>query len=401
MKKNALFIIYLVIVILNTQAIAKSGFDNKHIHVGQWGPQTGPASAWGILVRGTEVYFKMINETGGIHGRKIIHHSFDDAYDPMKTKQGVKSLQEEYNIFAWVAGVGTPTGLAVKDYLMKNQIPLIGPASGAMSWVNPPEKYLFSVYPLFDLEAKVLCKYAIDKLKKKKIAIIFQNDEYGQQGLNGAASYLYKHKMKLVSGIPVAMSDTNIKAHVQKLIQSKPDAVLLWVNPYHAVRIITMSNAMKFKPQWLGSSTLSDFPYMTAISKGAWEGVITAQFGEFNQSNDQLKNKYMKAYQDYADKKDHPGVLFFAGFGFAEVFIEGLKRCGRDLSKKKFVSEMEKINNFKGVLGRISYKPFDIKDPESRQGQNEVFLSQCIKGGKYKKILDWTNIEFKYWREIK
>ena len=96
---------------VSLNAVAEEGVTDTEIHIGQWGPQTGPAAAWGSVARGTDAYFKMISEKGGIHGRKLVHHMFDDAYNPAKTKAGVKELQEGIGMFAWVSGVGTATVL--------------------------------------------------------------------------------------------------------------------------------------------------------------------------------------------------------------------------------------------------------------------------------------------------
>ena len=130
MKRNGLVLLLsgvIVLLGLVTGATAEEGVTATEIHIGQWGPQTGPAAAWGSVARGTDAYFKMINERGGIHGRKLIHHMFDDAYNPAKTKAGVKELQEGTGMFAWVSGVGTAPGLAVRDYLMDRQVPWVGP----------------------------------------------------------------------------------------------------------------------------------------------------------------------------------------------------------------------------------------------------------------------------------
>ena len=196
-----------MIFFLAATAPAEEGVTDTEIHIGQWGPQTGPAAAWGSVARGTDAYFKMINAEGGIHGRKIIHHMFDDGYNPAKTKAGVKELQEGTGMFAWVSGVGTAPGLAVKDYLMKRHIPWVGPSSGSLHWVTPPEKYLFTVYPMYATEAQILCRYAVEKLGKKKFAIIYQNDDYGKNGVLGAKKELAKHGMKLVAEVAVEVKE--------------------------------------------------------------------------------------------------------------------------------------------------------------------------------------------------
>jgi len=392
MKGRGLWVLVLalaMVLCLGTASKAEVGVTDTEIHIGQWGPQTGPAAPWGAVARGSGVYFKMINDAGGIHGRKIVYHMFDDAYNPAKTKAGVKELQENVGIFAWVGGVGAAPGLSVVDYLMKKKVIWIGPSAGSLHWITPPRTYLFAVYPLYYIEAKALCSYSVKKLGKKRIAIAYQNDDYGKNGVKGAKEKLEQLGMKLVAEVPVELSDTDMRPHVMRLRKAKADAVLLWVSPVHAVRILGTAHAMKFKPQWMSTSTCSDFPLMYKISKGLWEGVITTNFAELPDSTSPLMLKYKAAFKKYAAKGERWGVFFYAGIGFAEPLVEGLKRCGRNLTTENLVKAMEGIKNFKGIMGKISYKPFNPKDPSCRQGQNEVFISQCLKGAKAKKLTDW------------
>ena len=188
----------------------------------------------------------MINDEGGIHGRKIVFHMFDDAYNPAKTKAGVKELQEGVGIFAWTSGVGTATGLAIKEYLMKRKVPWVGPAAGSLAWVTPPERHLFAVYPLYYVEAKALVRYAVDTLKKKKVAMVYQNDDYGKVGLYGAELALEKYGMEFVSTASVEPMDTDLSSHCMKLKAANPDCVLMWVLPKHGA--IVLGTAAKMGP---------------------------------------------------------------------------------------------------------------------------------------------------------
>jgi branched-chain amino acid transport system substrate-binding protein len=392
MKKRGIWLLLAVLALVLGSAmgaVAEEGVTDTVIHIGQWGPQTGPAAPWGAVARGTGVYFQMINEQGGIHGRKIEYHMFDDAYNPAKTKAGVKELQEGVGMFGWASGVGTACGLSVKDYLMERKIPWVGPAAGSLHWISPPQKYLFAVYPLYYSEAKILCKYAIKELGKKRIAIAYQNDDYGKNGVAGAEAELNKHGLKLVAAVPVELSDTDMKPHVMQLRKADADVVLLWAGPIHAIRIVGTARAMKFQPQWMSTSTCSDFPLMMAISKGLWQGVIVGNFGDLPDSQSPLMLEYKKAFDKYAAKGERWGVFFYAGFGFVEPMVEGLKRCGRDLTRERFVKEMEGIQNFQGIFGKISYSAYEPSDVFCRQGQDELFLTQCVEGGKSKKLTDW------------
>ncbi len=392
MNKRAFWVIMATVSIILCfafRAAAEEGVTDTVIRIGQWGPQTGPAAPWGAVARGTGVYFQMINDEGGINGRKIEYHMFDDAYNPAKTMAGVKELQEGVGIFGWASGVGTACGLAVKDYLMERKIPWVGPAAGSLHWISPPQKYLFAVYPLYYTEARVLSNYAVTKLAKKRIAIVYQNDDYGINGMQGAEYELAKHGLKLVASVPVEISDTDMKPHVMQLRKAEADVVLLWVTPGHAVRILGTAAAMQYQPQWMSTSTCSDFALMMNISKGLWKGVIVTNFAELPDSPSPLMQKYKKAFDKYAAKGERWGVFFYAGFGFVEPMVEGLKRCGRDLTRERFVKEMEGIKNFKGIFGRIDYSAFEPSDVFCRQGQKEVFVTQCLADGKAKQLTDW------------
>lgn len=393
------------VLCFGTAAWSEEGVTDTEIHIGQWGPQTGPAAPWGAVARGTDAYFKMINEAGGIHGRKLVLHYFDDAYNPAKTKAGVKQLQEEVGMFAWVSGVGTACGLAVKDYLAERGIPWIGPSSGSTHWVDPPNKYLFSVYPLYQGDARLLCRYATKQLGLKRIAICYQNDDYGKQGVEGARFQLAGQHMKLVAQVPVAVSDTDMKPHIMKLRQAKAEAVLLFVGPAHLARLIGTGKAMQFEPQWMSSTTCADFPLMMYLTKGACRGLIVAGYGMVdpvvgsiedvaNPTLPLMKTYYEKAFKKYAAENERWGLTFAAGIAYAEPLVECLKRCGRDLTRDRLVAEMEKLKNFKGIMGRISFKPFEAGNPGSRQGQSEIFLARCDDKGRYEILTDWETLEY-------
>jgi hypothetical protein len=157
---------------------------------------------------------------------------------------------------------------------------------------------------------------------------------------------------------------------------------------------VGISAAMKFAPQFMSTSTCSDFPLMMHISKGGWQGVIAATFAELPNSGDPLIATYKKEVFDrYASKDERWGLFFYAGIAFAEPLVEGMKRAGKDLSQEKLVTAMEGLEGFKGISGRISYKPFKADDPSTRQGQKQTFLVQCMPDGTSKKLTDWMDVD--------
>ena len=409
MKKNlwsVLAIMTIAVFGLCFNATAEEGVTDTEIHVGQWGPQTGPAAPWGAVARGTDAYFKMINAEGGIHGRKLIHHYFDDGYNPAKTLAGVKQLQEEVGMFAWVSGVGTAPGLAVKDYLMERKIPWFGPSAGSRHWVEPPNKYLFNVYPLYLGDAQALVRYAVNVLGFKRIAIAYQNDDYGKQGLEGAQIQLAKSRLELVEAIPVNVADTDMKPHIMKFRKAKAEAILLFVGPGHVARLQGTGKAMKYEPQWMTSSTCSDVPLMMYITKGGYAGTIFATFaniGDFKIGNIEdannpslpLSQKYYKdAFKKYAAKEERWGLTFGAGISYAEPFVEALKRSGRDLTREKLVAELEKMQNFQGSMSAVSYAPFKANDPTCRLGTSTIWVGQATADAKSKILTGWIKTKY-------
>lgn len=387
--KRRHFVVMLMCVLFLTVAFipaaqAERGVTDTEIRIGQWGPQTGPAALWGAVARGTGCYFEMINAEGGIHGRKIKYFLRDDGYMPPRTKAIAKELVEDKEIFAFASGVGSAPGMAVKKYLHKNKVPWVGPAAGSSHWAYPPTKYLWATYPLYCDEASILVNYAVKKMGKKRIAFFYQNDDYGKEGLYGAQLALEKLGMKLVAEVSAEPLDTDLSSHCMKLKKADPDCVLNWVLPKQGAIILGTAAKMGFKPQWMTTSTLSDTAVMYKITKGLYKDVYFTCFAEAPDSPNKLMTKYRKAQQQYAPK-DRWGIFFYAGFYFVEPMVEGLKRCGRDLTVERFVEAMDSIKDFQGIGPKNSFSP------NNRQGTRASFVGKCGDKGKFLRVSDWMS----------
>jgi len=366
------------------------GVTDDTILVGQWGPLTGPAALWGAVPRGTQAYFEMINAEGGIHGRKLKLLIRDDAYQPARTKAAVMEMVERKGVFAFVVGVGTGPGMAVKDYLAAKKIPWVGPASGSGRWAHPPTRYLFALYPNYETEAKAVVRYLVDTVGKEKIAFLYQNDDYGKEGLDGAKAELAARGKSLVAEISVEVADQDLSSHVLKLKNANPDVVILWLMPKHAAIALSNGAKLNFKPLWVSSSALSDATLMYKITKGLWEGVIFSAFTELPDSDHPLIKKYHEAYKKFglpANPQEQWGIFFLAGIVFAEPFVEALRRAGRDLDREKLIDALESLDHWNGGIGH------DITfGPNERQGQKSIFICVC-KDGKAVKLTDWITVK--------
>jgi len=388
-KDRFIFVTLLILIACSfpasIQAQTVRGVTDTEILIGQWSPQTGPAAPWGAVARGTGLLFKGINDEGGIHGRKIKYFLRDDAYQPAKTKAIGKEFLEEIGVFAVVGGVGVAGGMTNRDALMEKKVSWIGPVTGVHNWIQPFQKYLFGVYPLFEDEAYALAGFLHDKMRFKKVAVFYQNDDYGKQGLNGVEKYFKEKNVALVAKVTGEVTDRDLSTHAMKLKNSGAEAVVIWTNPTHSVLILAESAKIGFKPQWATTNGLADGPFMLQISKGLWAGMINSQFLEPIESNLPLLVKYRAWWQKY-EPKERWGLYYVAGILFGEPLVEGLKRAGKNLTPDSFVAAMETLKDWRGIGLPVTFSPTE------RQGGKHVYFSQVLPDGSYKKLSDWVQI---------
>lgn len=368
----------------------ENGFSDSVIHLGSWGPLTGSSSPWGAGLRGMETYLKMINNAGGIHGRSIKLLMFDNKGDPAVTEAGVKMLMEERGVFAFVGGAGAASNIQVLDEVAKSGIPWIGPAGGSSRFIQPLKKNIFAINPLYRDEAAALVKYSVEVLGLNRVAVIYQDDEYGREGLVGAQEQMKQYGMKLYFAQPLKPGVDDIREQIMALEDTRPETVILWVSPIHAVMIRKIESRMKkagveedISPVWMCGSALADTGMMNRMTGGLWKGTIFTSYFEPAESRNPLLRNYHKAYRKFAARGEYWGPFFYTGFGRAEPLVEALKRCGPDLSRKKFIEQLQGIKGFKGIFGRITY------GPKRRQGQHEIYLGQALKGDKSRLLTDW------------
>ena len=394
MKKvlMAVTILCAVLMIPFAAGAGKPGFDDKEIRIAQWGPQTGPAAPWGSVARGSDILFKIINDEGGIHGRKIKYFIRDDQYNPAQTKAVVKELVEREGIFAFVGGVSAAAGMAVKDYLAANNVIWVGPATAINEYVFPVQPYLFGIYPLYDDEASILTKYAAEKLKAKKIAFFYQNDAYGKSGLDGCKDRMKALKMQLVEEVSTEPGEKDLSSQILRLKKSGADVVIMWVNPTSAVIALKTAATVGFKPQWMSSNTLSDYALMNKITGGLWEGVITGAFAEPPDANTPLLKKYREAAKKYAPE-ERWGTFYMAGILFAEPLVEALKRTGRNLSTEAVLKQLNSMKNFQGIGPPVTWTP------AVHQGTDAIMIQKCGPNSSYILLQNWTANELATWKK--
>ena len=364
----------------------------------QFGPQTGPAAPWGAVARGAGLLFQIVNEEGGIHGRKIKYFSRDDQYNPAQTVAIVKDLVERQGIFSFTGGVSSAGGNAVKGYLAEKKVLWVTPGSAAVNSLPNGEietiadPYRYYSYPLFQDEASVLTKYLVEKMGFKKIGFLYQNDSYGRAGLAGCLQRLATYNMKLTEAIPVEPTDKDLASQILRFKNSGAEAVFMWVSPTLGAIAIKTSANVGFKTQWVSCDGLSDYPLMNKITGGLWEGVITGAFVPPPDSSDPLVVKYQKAAQRLTPE-ERWGVFYMGGIQFAEPLVEALKLVGPNLSTEACIEKLNTFKNWKGLGGSITWTK------NRHQGTDSVQIHKCGPGGKSILLQDWTSNDLATWKK--
>jgi ABC-type branched-subunit amino acid transport system substrate-binding protein len=391
LKRNLVFVCLLTVVVFSMALPASAqkvrGVTDTEIIVGQTGPQTGPAALWGAVGRGTGLFFKGINDEGGIHGRKIKYILRDDGYQPAKTKAIATEFVEQDGIFATVGCIGVGPGMAVRDYYTENKVVMVSfGVSGVTNWIKPFNRYIFPIYPLYVDEARALTEYFFEKLKLTKVAVFYQNDDYGKQGLEGVERYEKEKGLKVVASVSAEITDRDLSSHALKLKNSGAEAVVMWTMPTHGALLLAECAKIGYKPQWGTSSTLSDSPIMMQITKGLWAGMINSAPIEPTNSNHPLMVKYRAWHQKY-EPNERWGVFYYSGCLYAEPLAEGLRRAGRNLTPETLIKALETMKDWQGGIGSpLTFTPTD------HQGAKDVYFVQVQPDGSWKKLTDWIRI---------
>ena len=370
------------------------GVSEGAIKVGSYGPLSGPDAAWGAVLHAMNAYFTHINDAGGIHGRRIDFVYRDDQLNPAKTPALVRELVETEDVFAMIGGIGTANGRAVADYLEKKDVPNFSPCSGDQLWSRGTKKNVYTAYPRFVSEGELLANYVARDLGMKKVAVLYQNDDYGKQGLEGVKRGLGRYAGAAV-GLELSLqpSDEDLSGQVSKIAQEAPEALILFCGAKQAAAAVKMLHEQDKKPQVLTSFLLSD-PSLLELGGEAWEGVISAAIAKLPDSDDETVVQYREILERNGGGKLTPGISTQLGFILAMPFVEALQRAGRDLTHAKLYRALQSFEAWTGpgphFKGQGMGPPITFSS-ERRLGNDAIFLIRA-EAQRWAKISDWMSM---------
>ena len=330
---------------------------DTEIKIGQTMPYSGPASAYGVIGRTEAAYFKMINEQGGVNGRKINLISLDDAYSPPKTVEQVRRLVEEEKVAFLFQTLGTPSNTAIRPYCNDNKVPQLFVSTGAAKWNDPKHfPWTMGYNPNYQTEAHIYAKHILATKPDAKIAVLYQNDDFGKDYLIGLKDGLGADKAgMIVKEASYETSEPTVDSQVVTLQGSGADLFLIVATPKFAAQAVRKSYDLGWNAvRYITNVSVSIATVLKPAGLDRSKGLITGGY-VLDVNNELYKDDPgLKAWKDFTSKymsaTEFIDVNAAYAFGAAATMIEVLKQCGNDLSRENVMKEAANLKNFAAPL---------------------------------------------------
>jgi branched-chain amino acid transport system substrate-binding protein len=362
---------------------AEPGVTKDKIILGSFLPlQSGLAAGATQMKEGCDAYFKSVNESGGVNGRKIEWIVENDSYNPQQTAAVVKKLVDRDDVFALVSTLGTVTALAVLPFLAQRGVPIVNPAGGHALLNKPTDKNVFGILPMSSEIGESMVDFAVTKLGAKRVAIFFQNDQFGKDQRDGAVAALKKLNMEPVAEASYVPSDVDVSAQAVAIKQANPDVVILGVIPKHGALFVKEAQRLGWKPKMVGHNTVADPVVLDLAGAEALEGVYVNLMTAVDSMDTPAVKKANEILAKYYPQTK-PGYYPYLGMAGGIIIVEAMKRAGNDLTRAKLISSLESLGHFEpGVLPPIDWST-------SYHGGPKSFGYAQWKGGKLSVLQGW------------
>ena len=357
MKNRQLLLIACVASIAASTALAEKKYDpgasDTEIKVGSTNPYSGPASAYGTIGRSEAAYFKMINDQGGINGRKINFISLDDGYSPPRTVEQVRKLVEEEQVLLLFQTLGTPSNTAIQKYMNAKRVPQLFVATGATKWGDPQHfPWTMGWQPNYQTEMHIYARYLLQNKPSARIAVLYQNDDYGKDYLKGLHDGLGQQAEKLiVKEVSYEVTDPTVDSQIVALQASGADTLFIIATSKFAAQAIRKAYDTGWKPMtFLNNVATSVAAVLQPAGLEKSVGVITALYYK-DPTDPQWANDpamkdwlaWMKKYYPEGNVADGYNVY---GYAAAQTLVQVLKQCGDYLTRENLMRQAANLKNF-------------------------------------------------------
>jgi ABC-type branched-subunit amino acid transport system substrate-binding protein len=331
-----------------------TGATDTEIKVGNIMPYSGPASAYGVIGKTEAAYFKKINDAGGINGRKINFISYDDAYSPPKAVEQARKLVESDEVLLVFNSLGTPSNSAIQKYMNAKKVPQLFVATGATKW-NDPQNFPWTMgwQPNYQSETQIYAKYLLKNKPDAKIAVLYQNDDYGKDYLKGLKDGLgAKASSMIVAEESFETSEPTIDSHIVKLKATNADVFIDIATPKFAAQAIKKIAEVGWKPMhFLNNVSASVGSVIKPAGFENAQDIVSAAYlkdaSDKQWDNDPgMKEFYVFMNKDFpeGDKLDGGTVV---GYGVAQTLVQVLKQCGDNLTRENVMKQAANLKDFR------------------------------------------------------
>lgn len=351
-------IVFLSVAIATGAAMAQKsyapGVSDNEIKIGQTMPYSGPVSAWGTVGRAEIAYFKMINDQGGVNGRKINLISLDDAYSPPKTVEQTRKLVEQEGVAFVFSGLGTAANLAVRKYLNDRQVPQLFLLSGSGQF-NDPEHFPWSIgiLPTYLLDGQTHSRYILEHDPDAKIGILYQNDDYGKAHVRGLKEELGERAKDLVAAeLSYEVSDPTIESQMVTLKASGANTLYIVAGPKFASQAIRKASELAWKPTRLLTYTSSSIsgvlePAGLENAIGILSTIYIKDPTDPRWKDDPEMKEYFEWVQKYNPNANKDDGFVVGGYQYAAALVLLLRECGDDLSRENIMRRVTSLHDVK------------------------------------------------------
>jgi ABC-type branched-subunit amino acid transport system substrate-binding protein len=352
---------FAVLAASGSGALAQKKYDtgatDTEIKIGNIMPYSGPASAYGVIGKTEAAYFKKINDAGGINGRKINFISYDDGYSPPKTVEQARKLVESDEVLFIFNSLGTPPNTAIQKYMNSKKVPQLFVATGATKWNDPKDfPWTMGWQPSYQSESRIYAKYLLKEKPDAKIAVMYQNDDYGKDYLKGLKDGLgAKASSMIVAEESYETTEPTIDNHIVKLKSTGADVFFNVTTPKFAAQAIKKIAEVEWKPLHILNNVSSS---IGAVMKPAGfengQGIVSATYIKDASDPQWDKDAGMKQFLDFLAKDFPEGNKLdgsvIVGYAFAQTMVQVLKQCGDNLTRENVMKQAANLKDFRAEV---------------------------------------------------
>jgi ABC-type branched-subunit amino acid transport system substrate-binding protein len=352
------------------------GVTDTEIVIGLTAPISGPAAIYGNLAVAKQAWARYVNDLGGVHGRKLKVVLKDDGFNPGRAVANLKEMKD--SVFLTLGLVGSAVVNAARDEIAEARLPLVNAYASPQLWARQPRdklKYVFINYPDYGDEAEYLVTYSVISLGARKLAVFYQNDDWGKGVMEGVgrAMKTLGTKATPVTAVPYEVSDREFGAQAFKFKESGADTLFLAALNTHSASLVREMAKVGYRPRLVGSFSVGDHQAMYRLLGELWEGAYYSVIGAV--PGEPEAKAVLDILIKYEPRLEGREGTALPGASNMIIAVEGLKRAGRNLTRDGFVEAMEGIRGFTalGISAPVTY------GPNHHHGLNAVRLMRAQK----------------------